>query len=43
MEIKMKEPVPFATEFDRLEKLAWDTIERKTCVAELAGSRRRNR
>jgi len=43
MEIKMKEPVPFTTEFDRLEKLACDTIERKTCVAEMPSSRRRNR
>jgi len=43
MEMKMKEPVPFSTEFDRLEKLSFDTIEHKTCVAELPPSRRRNR
>ena len=43
MEMKMKEPVPFSTEFDRLEKLSFDTIEHKTCVAELPLSRRRNR
>eukprot|EP00092_Neocalanus_flemingeri_P024839 GFUD01026935.1.p1 GENE.GFUD01026935.1~~GFUD01026935.1.p1 ORF type:complete len:479 (-),score=121.39 GFUD01026935.1:192-1628(-) len=43
MEMKMNESVPFATEFDRLEKLACDTIERKTCVAEFPSSRRRNR
>jgi hypothetical protein len=43
MAIKMKEPAPFSTEFDRLEKLSCDTIERKTCMAELPSSRRRNR
>jgi len=43
MEMKMKEPVPFSSEFDRLEKLSFDTIEHKTCVAELPSSRRRNR
>ena len=31
------------TEFDRLEKLSFDTIEHKTCVGELPSSRRRNR
>jgi len=39
----MKEPVPFSSEFERLEKLSFDTIEYKTCVAELPSSRRRNR
>jgi len=43
MEMKMKEPVPFSSEFERLEKLSFDTIEYKTCVAELPSSRRRNR
>jgi len=43
MEMKMKEPVPFSTEFERLEKLSFDTIEYKTSVAELPSSKRRNR
>ena len=43
MEMKMKEPIPFSSEFERLEKLSFDTIEYKTCIAELPSSRRRNR
>ena len=43
MEMKMKEHVPFSTEFERLEKLSFDTIEYKTSVAELPSSKRRNR
>jgi len=33
----------FAGEFEQLEKLAWDTIECSTSVAELPANRRRNR
>ena len=39
----MKESAPFSTEFDRLEKISCDTIERKTYAASLPSSRRRNR
>jgi len=43
MELKLKEDAPFSDEFERLEKLAWDTIERRTSVAEIPSNRRRNR
>jgi hypothetical protein len=33
----------FFKEYDRLERLAFDTIQRRTNVAELPSSRRRNR
>lgn len=40
---RMAEEEPFAGEFQRLERLASDTIQRRTEVAELAGNRKRNR
>ena len=43
VENKLKDPVPFAVEFESLEKLSWDTIERKTSIAEAQPNRRRNR
>ena len=35
--------VDFSFNILRLEKLAWDTIERRTSVAEIPSNRRRNR
>lgn len=43
VENKLKEVLPFSEEFERLEKLSWDTIERKTSFAESQSNRRRNR
>jgi len=43
VENKLREVLPFAEEFERLEKLSWDTIERKTSIAESQANRRRNR
>lgn len=40
---RMLEEEPFGGEFQRLERLASDTIQRRTEVAELPGNRRRNR
>lgn len=35
--------MPFSEEFERLERLAFDTIQRRTTVAEMPKSQRRNR
>lgn len=43
VEKELHNPEPFAQEYDRLERLAFDTIQRRTNVAELPSSRRRNR
>jgi len=43
MEIKMKESDPFRQEFDRLDKLASDTIQRATMIAEMPAMKKRNR
>jgi len=34
---------PFCQEFERLERMSFDTIQRKTTVAELSSNRKRNR